>query len=237
MHKRRIAFAALVVTCLLSPPLAGQDLADQEIVVTGSRVDQSDYSDFMPAVGLRKKADFLVQKVTIRGDTRDADDREAEIRAMMVNAINLATRAKVELATGDYILTRLTLKNAQELALRRERRPDSEKVEILVKASLKGRTVSEAQAIIHKFVEQVPEVGRAEMDETDDASLSVVGPDSYRNQIIENVIKDANLQIAKMGDGYAAELKGLNMPVQWARSGPSEVFLYIPYELKITPKT
>jgi hypothetical protein len=226
------AFALMAVAA----PAAAQDLQQQEIVVTGSRIEQDDYSDFQPAVGLRRKADFLVQQVTIRGDTRDADQREKEIRAMLTRAIEMATRGGVELAYGDYILTRLTVETAAELELQSDRRPDSERINFLIKAPLAGQTVEQAQAAIRRFIKAVPEVGRAQMDEMGDPTLSVVGPDSYRAAIIAEVAADAKRQAEVLGGDYAVELTGLNMPVQWARSGPGEVLLFIPYELKVRPR-
>ncbi|MBI1403048.1 MAG: TonB-dependent receptor [Porphyrobacter sp.] len=228
--------AAAFVLMAATPPAAAQDLQQQEIVVTGSRIEQDDYSDFQPAVGLRRKADFLVQQVTIRGDTRDADQREKEIRAMLTRAIEMAGRSGVELAYGDYILTRLTPATAAELELQNDRRPDSERINFLIKAPLAGQTVEQAQAAIRRFIKAVPEVGRAQMDEMDDPTLSVVGPDSYRAAIIAEVAADAKRQADVLGSDYAVELTGLNMPVQWARSGPGEVLLFIPYELKIRPR-
>ncbi len=62
-----------------------------------------------------RKGDFLVQEVAIRGDTRDAEQRAGEIRSMLRNAIRIADRGDIELATGDYILTRLTLDNADDV--------------------------------------------------------------------------------------------------------------------------
>ena len=59
-----------------------------------------------------------------------------------------------------------------------------------------------------------------------DSTLSIIDPDGYRPQIAEG-----------MGGGYAVEITGLNMPVQWSRSGPGEVFLNIPYELTIVPRS
>jgi hypothetical protein len=82
----------------------------------------------------------------------------------------------------------------------------------------------------------VPENGRAQMDEWGEQSLSVVGPDSFRDQIISAIAEDANKQSAKLGDGYAVEIVGLNKPVQWARAGLSEVQLFIPYTLRILPR-
>lgn len=128
--------ALAILFTALAAPVTAQDLATEEIVVTGSRIAREDYSDLMPAVGLRRAADFLVQKVTIRGDTRDPDSREKEIRTMLANAIKSAGKQGVELATGDYILARLTPENADELELVNDRRPDSERIDFLIKAPL-----------------------------------------------------------------------------------------------------
>ena len=229
-------FAVALALAVAAAPLTAQDLQQQEIVVTGSRINQDDYSDLQPAVGLRRKADFLVQQVTIRGDTRDADQREKEIRAMLRRAIEMAGRSGVELAQGDYILTRLTLETASDIELQNDRRPDSQQIIFLVKAPLANQTIEQAQGAIRQFIEAVPETGRAQMDELGDATLSVVGPDSYRDQIIAAVAADAKRQAAVVGSDYAVELTGLNMPVQWARSGPGEVLLFIPYELSVRPR-
>jgi len=206
---RALIFAPLIPAFLLSTlpaPVAAQDLSIQEvIIVTGSRIEQNDYSDYQPAVGLRRKGDFLVQKVTIRGDTRNPEQRVEEIRAMFRKAIQLAGRSDIELATGSYILTRLTLGNADEAALKRDRRPDSQRIDFLVKAPLADRSVEQAQKDIKSFIESVPEVGRAQMDAIDDASISVVGPDSYRDAIIAEVARDAKRQAKVLGDDYAVD--------------------------------
>ena len=182
-------------------------------------------------------ADFFVQPVAIRGDTRDPAARRREIRAMLNDAVRLARQHGVELAYGEYVLTALTPENVDELSLEGDSRPDSERVTFLVKAALNaGQSAAQAQERIAAYIESVPENGRAQMDEWGDATLSVVGPDSFRDQIITAIAEDANRQSAKLGDGYAVEIQGLNKPVQWARSGLSEVQLFIPYSLKILPR-
>lgn len=221
--------------CLSAQALA-QDLESQEVIVTGTRIDQDDYSREMPAVGLRRTADFLVQEVVIRGDTRDPKQRAAEIRQMLEKAVRMAEQRGVELAYGDYILTPLTLENVDELDLQSDARPDSQRIDFLVKAPLAKENGRAAQERIEGYVEAVPEVGRAQMDESGDSTLSIVGPDQYRMQIADKVSEDARALAAKLGDGYAVTIEGLNMPVQWTRSGPSEVLLYVPYKLVIVPK-
>ena len=127
---------ALAATAL--SPASAQDLARQEIVVTAQRIEQDDYSDYRPAVGLRREADFLVQQVAIRGDTRDEDLRDEEIRTMLANAVSRAGNVGVELAYGDYILTPLTPDNIEDVTLEQDTRPDSQRVSFLVKARLAG---------------------------------------------------------------------------------------------------
>lgn len=234
---RNIQRVAAIFALGLFFPAFGQDLSYQEVVVTGQRIEQDDYQRDMPAVGLRRTADFLVQQVVIRGDTRDPKQRSTEIRQMLRNAIQLASKRGVQLAFGDYILTPLTLQNADDVNLTNDNRPDSQKITFLVKASLGGaETGASAQKRIEEYIEAVPEVGRAQMDESEDSSLSIVGPDQYRTQIAEKVMEDARNLAEKMGGGYAVTIEGLNMPVLWTRAGPSEVMLYIPYKLVIVPK-
>lgn len=156
---------------------------------------------------------------------------------MLANAVQLASKHGVQLAFGDYILTPLTLQNLDDVTLTADNRPDSQKLEFLIKAPLgPSESGAAAQKRIEQYIESVPEVGRAQMDESGDASLSIVGPDQYRGQIADKVMEDARTLAAKMGPDYAVSLEGLNMPVLWTRAGPSDVMLYIPYKLVVVPK-
>jgi hypothetical protein len=74
------------------------------------------------------------------------------------------------------------------------------------------------------------------MDKNGEVTFSVVAPDSYRDAIASLIAADAKRMADKMGDGYAVNVEGLNMPVQWSRSVLTEVFLYIPYKLVVVPK-
>ncbi len=233
---KRSLLGALGVLMLAASAQA-QDLNSAEIVVTATRIEQDDYARDMPAVGLRRRADYLVQDVTIRGDTRDPKERSREIYAMLAKAVELAGKGGVELAYGDYILTALTAANIKELPLLADTRPDSQRVNFLVKVRLSDAMSSkQAQEKIDTYVESVPEAGRAQMDSGGDPTLSVIGPDSYRAQIAAIVAEDARKLAQTVGEGYAVQIEGLNMPVQWSRSGLSEVLLYIPYKLVIVPR-
>jgi hypothetical protein len=233
---RKLVIGLLPIGFMASS-LAAQDLQSQEVVVTAQRMEQDDYERDMPAVGLRRAADFLVQQVVIRGDTRDQAQRRKEIRAMLADAVRRAAPAGVELSYGNYILTPLTSANVEDVDLENDNRPDSERVSFLVKSRLAGTQTGEAaQAQIKHFIDAVPEVGRAQMDTWGDSTLSIVGPDSYRPQIAEKIAEDANAMAGRVGASYAVEIEGLNMPVQWVRSGPGEILLYVPYKLTVVPR-
>lgn len=227
----------LAILMVIPQPALGQDEGQQEIIVTAHRREAEDYSSAMPAVGLRRNADFVIQEVTVTGDTRDKTKREDEIYEMIRGAIATASHSGVQLAFGDRVVQTLTPANYRDLSLQKDSRPDSEKVSFLVKAPLNGSVDARtAQAKITAFVKAVKPVGRALMTESDDLTFSVVAPDQYRAAIADIIAKDAKAMAERLGGDYAVEIEGLNLPVEWARSGLSEVFLYIPYRLVIVPK-
>ena len=230
-----VALAAILLT---SAPAAAQMIGTQEIVVTASRREAKDYDDHVPAIGLRRVADFAVQEVVVSGDTRDPDKRHEEIYQMVRGAIELAgKRGGIELATGEMVVEPLTLANYRNLTLGTDGRPDTNKTTCLVKTRLSGGVDAKAALErISAFVKLVPTVGRAELKPADDLTLSVVGPDQYRGQIVELVAADARATAAKLGPDYAVEAKGLDRPVEWSRASLTEVFLYVPYSYVIVPR-
>ena len=215
-------------------PAFGQDMNASEVIVTANRRSSSDY-ETMPLIGLRRTADFAVQYVSIAGDTRETEPRRAEIFAMVRGAIELARARGVELATGQMVVEPLTLDNYRNLPLLNDGRPDSERVNFLVKASLAGSDAKAALDRIEAFIKAVPAVGRAQMQKGGGLTLSVVGPDKYRGQIVDLVSADAHATAARLGRDYSVEARGLDRPVEWARATLTEVFLYVPYSYTVVP--
>lgn len=233
----RVMLALAAGLCVVSP-VAAQVIGSQEIVVTSMRRQADGYDDHVPAVGLRRVADFAVQEVRVTGDTRDSDKRHEEIYAMIRGAIELAAkRGGIELATGDMIVEPLNLGNYRNLTMHNDGRPDSDRTEFLIKTRLNGGTDAKAALDrISAFIKAVPTVGRAELKTRGDLTLSVVGPDQYRAQIVDLVAADARATAARMGADYAVEAKGLDRPVEWSRASLTEVFLYVPYTYTVVPK-
>ncbi len=234
----RCLILALALLAGAAPALAQDDLGTSEIIVTASRRQADDYNAAIPAVGLRKIADFALQRVVITGDTRDTPKRREEIYAMIRGAIELAGRRPgVELATGEMVVERLTAANYKDLPLSSDGRPDTDRAFFLVKTSLAGGDAKAALDRIDAFIKSVPAVGRAELRAAGDLTLSVVSPNQYRGRILDLVAADARETAGKLGPDYRVSASGLDRPVEWTRASLTEVFLYLPYSYAVVPVT
>jgi hypothetical protein len=213
-----------------------QDLTGSEIIVTGIRREADNYDSSIPAIGLRRTADFAVQQVTVAGDTRESARRRDELFAMIRNAIERSAASGVELATGEMVVEPLSLANYRNLRLVSDGRPDTDRTTFLVKTRMTAN--GDAKAALDRidaFIKSVPTVGRAEMRRTGDLTLSIVSPDQYRGRIVDLVATDARATAARLGPDYAVEARGLDRPVEWSRASLTEVFLYLPYSYTVLP--
>jgi len=231
-------------------PARAQDLNEGEVVVTGSRarpsyldprtnsrIEVEEEADGLPAIGLRRRADFALLPVVIAGDTRERDQRREEILTMVRSALNLAGRSGIELAIGDFFVVPLTAGNYRTLPFLGDGRPDSERVAFFIKTRL-GASADEAnQAIarLEQFISSVPASGRAEMRAGGPLTLSIVAPDQYRARLLDLVAQDALAIAARFGPQQKVEATGLDRPVEWRRAGATEVFLYIPHRIVVRP--
>ncbi|HYD11877.1 MAG TPA: TonB-dependent receptor [Allosphingosinicella sp.] len=247
--KTAFRIALLLAVALPSPALA-QDLNAGEVVVTGSRarqtyidprtnraVETGEDASGLPSVGLRRRADFALLPVVISGDTRERDQRREEILTMVRSALSLAGRSGIELAVGDFFVVPLTNENYRTLSFIGDGRPDSERVVFFIKTRL-GASAEEANAAItrlEQFVRSVPAAGRAEMRAAGPLTLSIVAPDQYRNQLLDQIATEARAIAARFGPNQGVEARGLDRPVEWRRAGITEVFLYIPHQLTFRP--
>jgi hypothetical protein len=228
---------AIALTIASTAPAIAQDLSGSEIVVTGMRREADGYDASIPAIGLRKVADFAVQQVIVVGDTRESARRRDEIFAMIRGAIERAGGSGgIELATGEMVVEPLTLANYRNLKLQSDGRPDTDRTTFLIKTRMAtGGDAKAALDRIDAFVKAVPPVGRAEMRRSGDLTLSIVSPDQYRGRIVDLVAADARATAARLGPEYAVEARGLDRPVEWSRASLTEVFLYLPYSYTVMP--
>jgi hypothetical protein len=242
--------SAALLLALLPAPAVAQDLNAGEIVVSGSRarqtyidprtnrpVESGEDASGLPAVGMRRRADFALLPVVIAGDTRERDPRREEIFTMVRSALAQAQRAGIELAVGDFFVVPLTSDNYRTLTFHSDGRPDSERVIFFIKTRL-GASADEANAAItrlEQFVRSVPAAGRAEMRAAGPLTLSIVAPDQYRGPILDMIATEARAIATRFGPDQRIEASGLDRPVEWRRAGITEVFLYIPHQLVFRP--
>ena len=232
MRTRFRAPIALAMLATAMPALA------QEVIVTAQRrnynASDSGYNNSLPAtarpvVNLKRMADYIVLPVRAVNDTRDATTRQNDLNATIRNAIATADKAGVELAIGDYVLERLTLANTTRLTFSGDGRPDTSQTMFLAKIRVTpGMDLNSARERIDQYLAAVSKAGRSRIQSWGEPTLSVVNPDQYRPQIIDLIAADAAASAAKFGPGYGVEVSGLDRPVEWARAGPVEVFLYLP---------
>jgi hypothetical protein len=216
----------------------------QEIIVTAQRRAPNNYdggyasgvvATQRPIINLKRTADYVVQPVRLTGDTRDAIARMNDLNATLRNMIAGAPKSGVEMALGDYVIEPLTLANYRGLTYAGDGRPDTSVTTFLIKVKLvPGMDLPAAKAQIARFVDSVDKVGRSTLTVMGEPTLSVVNPDQYRGQIADLIAADSATMAAKFGPGYGVDVTGLDRPVEWARAGLLEVFLYLPSTYTVT---
>jgi hypothetical protein len=226
------AWGALIV--LLPAPAFAQN----EIVVTGSRVRGNDGPEQTAGIGIRRRADFAVQRVTVYGDARDKETRHKEIFDTVRAAIQLGEKRGVQLSYGEAIIQPLTLANyADKLKLAKDdSRDDAEQVEFLIKTPLSDGNALAAIDRLNAFIKAVPAAGRAVVEADGDSGVSIVDPAQYRAQILAAIAADADAAAKLFGPDYAVEVSDLATPVHWMLESPTEVLLYLSHDLKVVPK-
>lgn len=214
------------------------DFSDANIVVTGTRArsDFEGYSATVPLVGYQRQADYLLQPIRITGDTRDSKQRVDEVYQTIEGFLRAANAQGFTIAYGDVVTTDVTSANLRDLPLSNAGRPDTSGITLFVTTKLTAMDVATAQSRLAALVKGFKPVGRALVEHGGSPSLSIVGPDRYRPQIAEAVAKDAARMAGLFGEGYAVEVTGLEGTVQWQRRGTTDLFLFIPYRLTITPR-
>lgn len=242
------AWIAAVGLLVLSPVAA---LAQDEIVVTGSRLNANAYAAnpyggivpvtaSLPAVQIKRRADNLIVAVRIVNDTRDAGGRRTEITQTLRALVRSASaRPDIDLSIQeDGVLVALTEDMVSTLTLGdSDDRDDTTVADLIVKTPIReGDTLDDASGRIEAFVRGAAMTGRSLAEIYGGWQLTLVDPPQYRSAILTAIAQDATATASAFGDRYAVEVGGLSEPVAWRQSGPLELSLYIPYNLTVTPR-
>lgn len=222
---------------LAAAMLAAPALAQDEVVVTGTRLRAPDAST-TSGVGIKRRADFAVERVTVYGDARDKAQRRKEILDTVRGAIQLGAKRGIQLAFGEAVIQPLTLANVEDKLTFDEDddRKDAEQVEFVIKTPLDSGDALATIDRLAAFRKAVPLVGRAEIKAVGEPGVSIVSPSQYRGAILAAIAADANAAARAFGPDYVVEVDGLNRAVRWVLTSPTEVLLYLDHELRVVPK-
>lgn len=239
MDIRKAILAAAALAVMVPTPALAQDSG--LIVVTGSRVDRSDYDEYyddeQSAIGLVRTADFFVKPLFVNSDSRDAELRKSELKAMLRDTILRAEQAGISLVAGDYTLKPVTLDSIDDLDIRGGTRPDTSRVQIYARLPIGGasKRASEADERIKAFVKDIPVTGRSYI-ETGRTVLAINNPDQYRAAVVKAVADESKRYAAMFGSDYGVEIRGLDSQLYFKQASETEVFLYIEHNFVIKPK-
>lgn len=233
---RRLAAAVFGIALLTTSPGLAQTAGVEEIVVTGSRMQDYDAAA-TPFVVLRKRADNLITRITVVCDTRDQSQRRSELKATLRNLIKAAAGDKqIALGVGDEVVGVFD-DSMLDTVIEPDAKADTSKATLIVKTGLApGDTFDGATSRIKLFAARAAKVGRTEILFQHGWELTLVGPGQYRPEVARLVADDARKMAAVFGDTYGVEVQGLQLPVSWYQAGPLDLALYIPYRLTVRPR-
>jgi hypothetical protein len=210
---------------------AAQEL--DEIVVTGSRIGGY---DAMPAVTIRKPADFLVQQIRLVNDSRSPELRRQEILSTIEAMLKRAAPGKrIALSYGKGFLEPVKLDDESLQILEDQRRADTGSIDLFVKIPLAASdNTKERIAELRAFIRDARLTGRTEIEPLGDIGLSIVNPERYRYDILAKIAEENTRMFSAMGSSCRIRLRGLEGRVQWERTDVAELTLFIPYGAEVT---
>ena len=259
------AFATLAAVglAILARPALAQD---GEIIVTAMKRSAAFGAPVAvvagpPVIGLKRQADSAVRQIEIVSDSREADMREREVKAMLLAAIGRAKGAGLSLVVGQYEVTEVTPENWRDHFPALAGKPDTAAdddddddddededtkpkpsfeddgstatARVMVKTRLDG-PIAAAQLKIAGFVKAVPATGRSLIVQKGGLALTIVKPDQYREEIYRRVAEGAKQAVSFYGPDYGVDVTGLDRAIAWTQVSNTEVFLYVPYSFSIT---
>ena len=223
-------------------PVAAWAQDDQLIVVTGSRVDRSDYDEYydddQSAIGLTRTADYFVKPIFVNSDSRELDVRRSEVTAMLKALIDRAQSYGISLVAGEYKLSPLTRETMDDLLVYGSgNRPDTTRVKLYARLPVGGKFkgVDEVDEKVAAFRKSVPATGRSYI-ETGGTDLAIDNPDQYRGAVVKSIADEAKRYAAMFGTDYGIEIRGLDSALYFKQASQTEVFLYIEHSFVIKPK-
>lgn len=236
--RKIIALSAALAGAAIPVALAAQDT----VVVTGSRIDRSDYDEYyendQSAIGLTRTADYFVKPIYVNSDSREPGVRRQEVDAMLRALISQSRSEGISLVAGQFKLSPLTLDSMEDLlSYGTGNRPDTTRVQLYARLPVGGRFSGsdEVDERVVAFTKSVPVTGRAYI-ETGGTDLAIDNPDQYRGAVVRAIATEAKSYAAMFGGDYGIEIRGLDSELYFKQASQTEVFLYIEHNFVIRPR-
>lgn len=224
---------ALSLFCII-PESKGDGVAE-EITVTGSRITRSDYFG-VPAVSIKKNADFLIQNIRLINDSRSPELRRKEIIATIDNLLKAARKAEgIELSYGEGFLIPVKLNDDSLQLIEDRKRADTSYVDIVVKVAYDGSRSPKQQIVkLRDFIADAELDSRTEVESIGDIGLSIIGPEQFRYEILKKIAVENQKIKEVIGGSCEMTISGLEGLIEWERTGIAELTLYISYETEVS---
>lgn len=216
-------------------PAAAQSDATDEIVVTGARLRADQPPPQLPAVVIRKRADFLLQSVELNNDTRDAKARENELYQTLRGLAAAAAKTPgLSLAWQRGFLIPITERDHQIPLQPDDDRDDASRAVLYIKYALTPQSdVPRAVKTLGEFVDNAKMIGRSSIEPLGDVALSIVNPERYRPEVIQALAASVKDLQQAFGANCKVNLGDFSTRLQWQRSDVSELTLYLPYRMTV----
>ncbi len=227
----------MLMMAALVPTADAQSDGAEEIVVTAARIRGDQPPPPLPAVVIRKRADFLLQSVELTNDTRDAKARENELYQTLRGLAAAAAKTPgLSLAWQNGFLMPITERDYQIPLQPDDERDDASRAVLYIKYALTPQSdVPRAVKTLGDFVDNAKMIGRSSIEPLGDVALSIVNPERYRPEVVQAIA--ASVQDLQQAFGAACKVRvGLgdfSNRLQWQRSDVSELTLYLPYRLSV----
>lgn len=221
----------LLALSLAAPVVSAQEYRQQNVVVTGSRIDD------MPGITLKRQGDFLLIDVRVSSDSREYSLRSAEIRKTVDDLLAKAADRKdisINVDAGGLIYPLLS---SEGLPLSGGSRPDTSYTDLILRTPI-PKNVGDIQPLVTKletFANSIKGEGRATIDADDVPDVSVVNPDQYRMDVIDAILDEVDKVTKRLGPNYRVILTGLDMRMKSRNTDNINVTFYIPYSYMIVP--
>jgi len=230
----------LALCAMLALPATGFALQDDMIVVTGSRLRNTDnltrapQTSGLPHIHVVRRADNYVVTVELLSDTRERETRRAEVRATLEGLLARAENASgITVAMmGDGLIDLDPDMIGQIDIAEHPHREDVSHVTLYLKTPIsQGDNFDDADNRIASFVASLQASGRAAINPSPSYSLTLTGgADQYRDDVVRAIASDVRFLRTTFGNEYEVNVQtSLHDRVRLTQSGPLELSIYLPY--------